>query len=225
MPRGRKPWKHLKQEDTQKQKLIEEVSKEILGETCKMDPQEAKKRIDEEAAAAFENIRQESVLFIDTSNKEFNDWDVTKDVEITCFDGKKSYEITGYRPIDETHGLDFKPEWFTETREVKIRTGKYCAYPAGTKKYADFWIEQFRRCNEGYVSHGYRITGDHYFFLNFYRLKSTTTGAAGMGRSTAFPSFFSKQYEYFHYIDLCKITRHDVCALKARGVKTCAPYK
>ena len=47
----------------------------------------------------------------------------------------------------------------------------YCSYPKGSKKYLDFWKEQFRRCNEGYISHGYRITGDNYFFLNFYRLK------------------------------------------------------
>lgn len=216
MPRGRKPWKNVKTED--KEQVIESVAKEILGDTYNLDPDKIKDRIDEEAAKAFEEIAKEQVLIVDTSNKQFSNWDVPKDQEIRCFDGTKSYEITGYRPVDEIRGLDFKPEWFTETREVKIRTGKYCSYPPGTKKYADFWTEQFRRCNEGYVSHGYRITGDHYFFLNFYRLKSTTTGVAGMGRATAFPSFFSKQYEYFHYIDLCKVTRHDVCALKARGV-------
>ena len=215
MARGPKPKnKRTAEED----KMIKEVAKEILSETLEIDPDKIKKKIDEEAAEAFEAIQQEAVLYIDTSNKEYGQWDVKNDVEIEYFDGTLSYEITGYRPIDETHGLDFDPSWFTETREVKQRTGKYCAYPPGTKKYADFWNEQFRRCNEGYVSHGYRLTGDHYFFLNFYRLKDTNTGAAGMGRSTAFPSFFSKQYEYFHYIDLCKITRHDVCALKARGV-------
>lgn len=221
MARGPKP----KKKTQDKEQIIQDVAKEILGEGYNLDPKLIQNKIDEEAAAAFDTIKQEAVLYIDTSNKEYTDWDVPKDVEITCFDGSKSYEITGYRPVDETHGLDFDPSWFTETREVKQRTGKYCSYPSGTKKYADFWNEQFRRCNEGFVSHGYRITGDHYFFLNFYRLKDTTTGAAGVGRSTAFPSFFSKQYEYFHYIDLCKITRHDVCALKARGVKTCALYK
>lgn len=145
-------------------------------------------------------------------------WDVPIDMEVTLFDPTLSYELTGYRPIDETRGLDFKPEWFTEARETKVRTGKYCAYPPRTKKYNDFWSEEFRRCNEGYESHGYRITGDNYFFLNYYRLKDTKVKQAGQGRSTTFPSFFSKQYEYFHYIELCERTRHDVCALKARGV-------
>lgn len=198
--------------------IIEEVAKEILSETYNLSPDKVKEKIDEEAATAFESIKEEAILHIDTSNKQWKKWDVPIDTEITSFDGSKSYEITGYRPVDEEHGLDFNPNWFTEVRQVKLETGKYCAYPPGTKKYADFWNEQFRRCNEGYVSHGYRVTGDHYFFLNFYRLKSTNTGTAGAGRKTTYPSFFSKQYEYFHYIDLCKVTRHDVCALKARGV-------
>lgn len=213
MARGPKP-KKTKQEE----QLIKEVAKEILGETQKMDKSEISKRVDPEFVEATQEIEQAIAQFIDTSNKEYDQWDVKQDDEIKYFDASLTYEITGYRPIDETHGLDFRPEWFTEVREVKLRTGKYCAYPPGTKKHADFWTEQFRRCNEGYVSHGYRITGDNYFFLNFYRLKDTITGMAGMGRQTAFPSFFSKQYEYFHYIDLCRKTRHDIIALKARGV-------
>lgn len=217
MARGPKP-KNSKVE-LDKQNIIKEVAQEILGETQAMSKGEVAKRVDEEFLEAADKLEHDMMLSSDKFlNNEYDQWDVKKDDVIKYFDGSKSYEITGYRPIDETHGLDFKPEWFTETREVKIKTGKYCAYPQGTKKYADFWNEQFRRCNEGYVSHGYRLTGDHYFFLNFYRLKNTTTGAAGTGRTTTFPSFFSKQYEYFHYIDLCKVTRHDVCALKARGV-------
>lgn len=145
-------------------------------------------------------------------------WDVTLDTEIKHFNPTLSYELTGYRPVDEERGLDFNPEWFTEARQIKLRDGKYCAYPKGTKKYNDFWTEEHRRCNQGYESHGYRITGDNYFFLNYYRLKNTDVSQAGTGRETTFPSFFSKQYEYFHYIEMCEKLKKDVCALKARGV-------
>ena len=54
--------------------------------------------------------------------------------------------------------------------------------------------------------------------LNYYRLKNTDVSQAGTGRETTFPSFFSKQYEYFHYIEMCEKLKKDVCALKARGV-------
>lgn len=174
----------------------------------------AKKKLQEELLEVVDQLAEEN----DPVPRPGELWDVPTDMEVTLFDPTLSYELTGYRPIDETRGLDFKPEWFTEARETKVRTGKYCAYPPRTKKYNDFWSEEFRRCNEGYESHGYRITGDNYFFLNYYRLKDTKVKQAGQGRSTTFPSFFSKQYEYFHYIELCERTRHDVCALKARGV-------
>ena len=138
---------------------------------------------------------------------------------VEYFDANLSYELTKYRPINETKGLDFNPDWFTEARDVKVKTGHYTKYRPGTKAHRDFWTEQFRRCRDGYESHGYRITGDNYFFLNFYRLKNITdVKVAGTGRQTDFPQFFSKQYEYFHYIDLCNHTKHDICALKARGV-------
>ena len=45
-------------------------------------------------------------------------WDFPLSVEIQFFDPLYSYEITGYRPINETQGLDFDPNWFIETRKV-----------------------------------------------------------------------------------------------------------
>lgn len=144
-------------------------------------------------------------------------WDVPKDQKIEYFDGTLSYELTHYRPINETQGLDFNPEWFQQAKRTKLETGKYCAFPAGTKKYRDFWNEEFRRCNEGLEVNGYRITGDNYFFLNYYQLKESKVEKAGQGRGMVFPEFFSKQYEYFHYVELCELLKKDVCAVKSRA--------
>lgn len=146
------------------------------------------------------------------------EWDVSLDTPITYFDPVLSYELTGYRPIDEHNGLDFNPEWFQQAKRIKLETGKYSAFPPGTKKYRDFWTEEFRRCNEGYEVNGYRITGDHYFFLNYYQLKESKVDKAGQGRGMKFPEFFSKQYEYFHYIEMCERLKKDVCAVKSRGI-------
>ena len=54
-------------------------------------------------------------------------WDVPINQEIEYFDPTLSYELTKYRPVDETRGLDFNPEWFQQAKRVKIETGKYCA--------------------------------------------------------------------------------------------------
>ena len=41
-------------------------------------------------------------------------WDVKADEKIEYFDPELSYELTGYRPITMTEGLDFDPEPFRE---------------------------------------------------------------------------------------------------------------
>lgn len=77
-------------------------------------------------------------------------WDYVLEDEIKFFDPECSYELTGYLPIDETHSLDFDPAPFMETGRIYTETGAYCQYPQGSKPYNDFWMEQLRRCTEGY---------------------------------------------------------------------------
>ena len=146
-------------------------------------------------------------------------WDVILEDEIHYFDPELSYEITGYRPINETEGLDFDPTPFIEVGQVYQRTGRYTAHKKGSKPYVDFWREQIRRCVEGYTVGKYRVTGDHYFFLNFYRMGIINDKKkAGAGSKESFPFFTSKQYEFFHYVELCEYLKKDVVALKARAV-------
>lgn len=65
----------------------------------------------------------------------------------------------------------------------------------------------------------YTLTGDNYYFLNFYRLLNVTNvQKAAEGRLETFPDFFAKQYEYFHYIEMCEKLGKDVGSLKSRGV-------
>ena len=176
----------------------------------------------EEQKAEEKEIHQLVTTFKKPATK--GEWDVDKDMMcngelITYFDKTLSYEITGYRPINKTEGLDFDPSWFTKARENKTKTGKYTEHHFGTKAYREFWHEEYRRCREGYTVNGYTITGDHYFFLNYYQLMNvnTTSKAAG-GRNVDFPSFLVAQYEYLHYLELCKQTRKNAALMKARGL-------
>lgn len=149
-------------------------------------------------------------------------WDYLKDDEIKYFDPEMSYELTGYRPINETESLDFDPTPFCETGRIYTETGSYTEYPKGSKPYADFWREQLRRCTEGYTVGKYRITGDHYFFLNFYRMSIVDdTAKAASGDEESFPKFAVEQYKWFHYIEMCEYLKKDIVGLKSRGVKTC----
>lgn len=72
------------------------------------------------------------------------------------------------------------------------------------------------RCNKGFTSNGYRLTGDNYFFLNFYNLKSSD--ASTINQNYGFPEFLVFQYEYFHYLEMCEILKKDTSVLKSRGI-------
>ena len=147
-------------------------------------------------------------------------WDVSKDnTTIDYFDPELSYEITGYRPISKTKGLDFNPKWFTETREVFEKTGKYCSYLQGSKRFDEFWFEQYNRCKYGMTVNDYTITGDNYFFLNFYRLPIVDeTKASGQGLNKGFPVFFESHYRFFHYLELARAFHKHCALMKARSI-------
>lgn len=146
------------------------------------------------------------------------EWDYPISQTISFFDRTKSYEATGYKPIDKTHGLDFNPEWFTEARTNFEKTGHYCQYQFGSKLYRDFWNQEYKRCIHGMSVNGYTITGCNYFFLNYYQLKNSRVEKAGTARKNIFPRFMVCQYEFFHYFELCKILRRNICMMKSRAI-------
>ncbi len=143
------------------------------------------------------------------------EWDYKIEDEVQYFDREKTYELTKYRPVDTNHGLDFVLEDFIQDALTKERTGRYTEFRPGSKQYNDFWDERYRRCTEGFESGGYRITGDNYFWINFYRLISAKDG------NENFPSFTNVQYEWFHYVEMCEKLGLDCVALKPRGVNSC----
>lgn len=148
------------------------------------------------------------------------DWDIRIDQQIDYFDPNLSYELTGYKPINDSKGLDFNPEWFTEAREIFKRTGHYCEANFNSRLFKKYWNDQFDKCRNGMTSHGYTITGDHYFFLNFYRLPNLKTAKAGIGRTVDFPDFYVAQYQWFHYLEMCKRLRKNAALMKARGLNS-----
>ena len=180
-------------------------------------PEEIQTLVNETLEKAKEVIIDEIQEEIE-SKEQFFKWDIPIGEEIKYFDSNLSYELTGYRPINRYKGLDFDPSWFTEPRDTFNRTGHYTQFRKGSKAFSDFWKEQYRRCKYGYTVNGYTVTGDHYFFLNFYRLKDlVNVSEAGAGRNDIFPNFLEGQYQWFHYLALAKKLRLNACMMKARG--------
>ena len=177
-----------------------------------------KTQVQEIVEAHEEKERQEIHQMVLDERAKRKEWDISLEDEIEFFDINLSYELTGYKPINSTKGLDFDPSWFTEARDTFKRTGHYTQFKPNTKAYADFWTQEYVRCREGMTANGYTITGDHYFFLNYYQLMDlTSTTKAGEGRQYDFPKFFVIQYEWFHYLEMAKKLRLNAALMKARG--------
>lgn len=190
---------------------VEDPMKEAIES---LKPQE----IIEESKPVLEIKETDSDEAILGKVRDQSGWDVKKDDPIPYFDANLSYELTGYKPINKYRGLDFNPSWFTEARDTFVRTGHYTRFRRNSRSWRAFWKEQFIRCKYGMTSHGYTITGDHYYFLNFYRLKDLdNVEEAGMGRQEIFPNFLEGQYEWFHYLKLARKLRMNACMMKARG--------
>ena len=178
----------------------------------KIIPEELQQIIDE----VQNEITSEETPVIKNS---FTEWDVRNEDTIEYFDPELSYEITGYRPITKTKGLDFNPEWFIETRKYYETHNKYCPHLPKSKKYDEFWREQYNRCKYGMTVNGYTITGDNYFFLNFYQLPlANVKGAAGEGLNRGFPVFFESHYRFFHYLQMTRILHKHAALMKARSI-------
>lgn len=192
-------------------------------------PEEVQSKVVETLLEMKEQEKQEVHEFVEEykAQKRKGEWDISTEeilnMKVPFFDAELSYELTGYKPITESKGLDFNPDWFTEARDTYNRTGHYTQYPFGTKAYRDFWNEQYKRCKNGYTVNGYTVTGFHYFFLNFYQLKDGRVSVAGGARNFIFPRFMSAQYEYFHYFELARKLGKNVSMMKSRGVGQLRP--
>lgn len=169
---------------------------------------------------------EEKLKSVQSPKRDSDDWDVKIGDPIKYFDPTLSYELTGYRPITKDRGLDFNPKDFTEAADHYRKYGTYCDYPEDTYLGGKFWDEEFKRCRDGYTVGKYTLTGENYYWLNYYRLESPAKkGEGGELRSEDFPVFVNKQYEYFHYMALCRKLNKDCLAFKSRGVKTCTPVQ
>ena len=84
----------------------------------------------------------------------------------------------------------------------------------GTKDYYDFWDEEKRRCLEGYEVDGVRVTGYHYFYLNYCPIDRAVDaylpdGTKVAQRERTFPAFYDGDHIYFTVVDDCRRTNKD----------------
>lgn len=81
----------------------------------------------------------------------------------------------------------------------------YCPDPWGSPAWEQYWSEQQRRCREGYTIGGVRITGHHYFYLNFCEISVAEELSESVGKKKQkFPDFWDGDYNYFHSLEIAR---------------------
>lgn len=95
---------------------------------------------------------------------------------------------------------------FREEGQRFIDGGYYCDAVKGSQGYKDYWDEQLRRCRQGYKVGDCKITGNHYFYLNFCPIELTERTKLGKANKkvTGFPHFWDFDYEYFWWLEIAR---------------------
>ena len=90
---------------------------------------------------------------------------------------------------------------------LKFQKNKiFCKAPTGTPDWFTYWEEQLRRCVEGYEVDGQKITGHHYFYLNFTEIQivKIIKGSRASKKITKQPDFWDGDYDYFWCLEIAK---------------------
>tara|TARA_R110000868_G_scaffold92281_4_gene255994 strand:- start:8677 stop:10761 length:2085 start_codon:yes stop_codon:yes gene_type:complete len=103
---------------------------------------------------------------------------------------------------------------FVNTKEFSrnaLYYSKYGKYPDGdfgTDEWLEYWLEEKRRSIEGYSIAGVRISGYHYFYLNYSPIEKVidkiVNGRAIKDREVGFPRFWDEDYNFFHVVDIAR---------------------
>lgn len=98
---------------------------------------------------------------------------------------------------------------FTNTRylseaanDFKKNKGVYCLAPQGSREFKEYWAMQKQRSKFGYSVGDIKITGRHYFYLNFCPIKRTEKKQDGSwnvmrAKELLFPSFWEIDYNWW----------------------------
>jgi len=101
----------------------------------------------------------------------------------------------------------------TEYFSPVVKYGITGAHPKSVE-YQLWWKEQRDRCLNGYSVAGTKITGDYYWYLNFWKIRGTKKRG---GRKTLIsPRFLDMDLEYFDALDQCRIQGKHMCVVKRR---------
>lgn len=107
--------------------------------------------------------------------------------------------------IRNSDGIWINTQCFREEALHFEKYGYYCPDEEGTPGWLEYWLEQQKRCREGYSVGGVRITADHYYNLNFGRMEKAIQISAKVAKKIeSFPDFWDGDYNYYWACDIAQ---------------------
>lgn len=102
---------------------------------------------------------------------------------------------------------------FGKVGQYYLKHGRYHDFDFESPEYIKFWEAEEKKCIEGVWMGQLRVTGYHYFFLNFYPMMIGTED----GEEEGFASFLRLQFNLFHLFEYCDIVKFNIGLTKVRG--------
>lgn len=90
--------------------------------------------------------------------------------------------------------------------------------PPDSYEYYDWWKQEEHYCKHGFESGGVKITGIHYFYLNYWMIRAEEKDASGrsLGKRLMRPRFLDMDYEFFWELEEAIANNEDLLVLKRR---------
>lgn len=111
-------------------------------------------------------------------------------------------------------------EWIKNYRNTG--NGFYIDAPKHSYEWTKYWDEQEYYCREGYSVGGIKITGEHYFYLNFCQIQLKDFGGEvvktkrKVEKKVTFPDFWDSDWFYFTECALAREAGQHMLILKPR---------
>ena len=103
----------------------------------------------------------------------------------------------------------------TEYFSPVIKSGITRAHPRSFE-YKQWWEEQRDRCINGYSVGGTRISGEYYFYLNFWKIRGEV-GNTGR-KDLISPRFLDMDFEFYAEVEKARAMGKNMCVAKRRQV-------
>lgn len=113
--------------------------------------------------------------------------------------------MNNYSTIRDKNGKWLDSSVFRQEAINFMKNRNYCTAPVGSPDYIDYWEEQLKRCREGYKVDGVKITGHHYFYLNFTQIMVVEEKGGKVGKKEELmPDFWDGDYDFFWALEIAK---------------------